>query len=94
MEEAASHPDLQGVAIQKIFVQGDTIRFSLEQVVDSGIQGGFLALLVLVFFLRRLRITIIIAMSIPLSLFLSLPFMYFSGQTKIIHGTNLRPHGV
>lgn len=81
VEEASQHPDLQGVDIAPVFIQGDTIRYSLEQVIESGWQGGVLALFVLVFFLRRLRLTVIIALSIPLSLFLSLPFMYFTGQT-------------
>ena len=81
VEEAKKDPLLQGVTVQSIFVQGDTIRYSLEQVVDSGRQGGILALFVLLFFLRRLRLTVIISLAIPLSLFLALPFMYFSGQT-------------
>ncbi len=80
-EEAKKNPLLQGVEVQSIFVQGDTIRYSLQQVVDSGKQGGILALFVLLFFLRRLRLTVIISLAIPLSLFLALPFMYFSGQT-------------
>lgn len=79
--EAQKNPLLQGVTVQSIFVQGDTIRYSLQQVVDSGKQGGLLALFVLLFFLRRLRLTVIISLAIPLSLFLALPFMYFSGQT-------------
>ncbi len=81
VEEAKTDPLLQGVDVQSIFVQGDTIRYSLQQVVDSGKQGGILALFVLLFFLRRLRLTVIISLAIPLSLFLALPFMYFSGQT-------------
>ncbi|MCA9707425.1 MAG: efflux RND transporter permease subunit [Myxococcales bacterium] len=81
IEEASLHPDLKQVTVEKIFVQGDTIRFSLDQVVDSGRQGGILAIFVLLFFLRRLRLTLIISLAIPLSLFLSLPVMYFSGQT-------------
>jgi HAE1 family hydrophobic/amphiphilic exporter-1 len=81
VEEAAAHPDLQGVSVQKVFVQGDTIKYSLDQVVTSGIQGGAIALVVLLFFLRRLRLTIVIALSIPLSLFLAVPVMYFTGQT-------------
>ncbi len=79
--EAAAHPDLAGVVVEPVFIQGDLIRYSLEQVVGSGIQGGWLALAVLLFFLQRLRITIVIALSIPLSLFLALPFMYFTGQS-------------
>lgn len=79
--EAAEHPDLAGVQIEPVFIQGDLIRYSLEQVVGSGFQGGWLALAVLLFFLQRLRITIVIALSIPLSLFLALPVMYFTGQS-------------
>ncbi|MEM9459737.1 MAG: efflux RND transporter permease subunit [Myxococcota bacterium] len=81
IDEAKLHPDLQQVKVEKIFVQGDTIRYSLDQVIDSGRQGGLLAIFVLLFFLRRLRLTLIISLAIPLSLFLSLPVMYFSGQT-------------
>lgn len=81
VEQAQTDPLLQGVTVQSIFVQGDTIRYSLQQVVDSGKQGGILALCVLLFFLRRLRLTVIISLAIPLSLFLALPVMYFSGQT-------------
>ncbi len=79
--QAQQDPLLQGVKVQSIFVQGDTIRYSLAQVIDAGKQGGILALFVLLFFLRRLRLTVIISLAIPLSLFLALPFMYFSGQT-------------
>ncbi|MEM6291671.1 MAG: efflux RND transporter permease subunit [Myxococcota bacterium] len=81
VEEAKKDPALSGMTIESIFIQGDTIRYSLEQVLDSGRQGGILALVVLVFFLRRFRLTVIISLAIPLSLFLSLPFMYFTGQT-------------
>ncbi len=79
--EASKDPALHGFDIEPIFLQGDMIRFSLDQVVDSGLQGGLLAVVVLLMFLRRLRLTIIIAASIPLSIFLSLPVMYFAGQS-------------
>lgn len=81
VEAALSDPALAPFDIKPIFIQGNTIISSLEQVVDSGVQGGILALFVLLFFLRRLRLTVVIAMSIPLSIFMALPFMYFSGQT-------------
>ncbi len=81
VEEASEGAVLNGFDIDPIFMQGDAIRFSLTQVVTSGMQGGGLALIVLLFFLRRLRLTLIIAGSIPLSIFLALPFMYFAGQS-------------
>ena len=80
-EAAKANPALSGFTIEPVFVQGDTIRASLSQVLASGRTGGLLALLVLIFFLRRLRLTVIISLAIPLSLFLSLPFMFFTGQT-------------
>lgn len=81
VEAAAASPALSGFKVEPFFMQGDAIRFSLRQVVESGMQGGVLALFVLLFFLRRLRLTLIIAGSIPLSIFLALPFMYFAGQS-------------
>ena len=81
VEAALDDPALAPFDIKPIFIQGNTIVSSLEQVVDSGVQGGVLALFVLLFFLRRLRLTVVIALAIPLSMFMALPFMYFSGQT-------------
>jgi HAE1 family hydrophobic/amphiphilic exporter-1 len=81
VEAALSDPALAPFDIKPIFIQGNTIVSSLEQVVDSGVQGGVLALFVLLFFLQRLRLTVVIALSIPLSIFMALPFMYFSDQT-------------
>jgi HAE1 family hydrophobic/amphiphilic exporter-1 len=81
IEEVGESPTLQAFEIQPIFLQGDMIRFSLGQVMDAGLQGGGLAFFILLFFLRRLRLTLMIALAIPLSLFMSLPVMYFSGQS-------------
>lgn len=81
VEEAKLGPGLSGFQVENIFVQGDAIRYSLDQVTSSGLQGGVLAIFVLLFFLRRVRLTLLIAASIPLSIFLALPFMYFAGQS-------------
>jgi len=79
--EARRNPALAGFQIEGIFDQGEAIRYSLNQVTSSGLQGGVLAIFVLLFFLRRLRLTLLIAASIPLSIFLALPVMYFAGQS-------------
>jgi HAE1 family hydrophobic/amphiphilic exporter-1 len=81
IEDARNDPAFSDFEIEPWFVQGNTIRESLKQVTDSGMQGGFLAIFVLLFFLRRARLTVVIALAIPLSMFMSLPFMYFSGQS-------------
>ncbi|MEE9382684.1 MAG: efflux RND transporter permease subunit [Nannocystaceae bacterium] len=79
--EAREDPRLQAFSFEAFFVQGDTILSSLRQVTDAGMQGGGLAFIVLLLFLRRMRLTLVIAASIPLSMFFALPVMYFSGQT-------------
>ncbi len=44
-------------------------------------QGASIAIAVLFFFLRRLRMTLIVTLSIPLSLLLALTVMYFAGES-------------
>ncbi len=53
----------------------------MSQTVSSLIQGILLAMLVLFLFLRTWSSTIIIALSIPISIFITILFMYFMGLT-------------
>lgn len=56
-----------------------TIRNSIAEVVSSAVSGGILAILVLFFFLRDIRATLIIGTSIPVSVVITLLFMYLGG---------------
>lgn len=75
------NPRLQQVRIEPFLNQGELIRESLRTLLSSGAVGGLLAILVLFFFLRRLRLTLIITLAIPLSLMIGLTAMYFAGET-------------
>lgn len=55
------------------------IGSALQAVKDSVIQGGILAALILFLFLRNLRATLIIAISMPVSIITTFVLMYFSG---------------
>lgn len=79
--EMKRNPRLELMAIDTFFNQGETIRESLGILLDSGRIGAFFAIIVLFFFLRRFRMTVIIALSIPLSIFIALTAMYFFGET-------------
>lgn len=59
----------------------DIIEQSISQVATSALQGALLAVLVLLVFLRSIKSTIIIGLSIPISLIITLGIMYFSGNT-------------
>ena len=59
----------------------DFIRRSVSSVQTSALAGAGLAVLVLLFFLRNVRATFVIAIAIPLSVLAALALMYFSGYT-------------
>ena len=80
-EQLEKDPRLSGVQFLQIFDQGDVIDESLHTLLQSGAIGGFSAALVLFFFLRRFRVTMIVTTAIPLSLLVALTVMYFSAQT-------------
>lgn len=61
--------------------QGVYIDLVIDAVVQNLIVGGILAILILLFFLRDLRPTLIVACSIPLSVVAAIVAMYFSGVT-------------
>ncbi|WP_096199056.1 efflux RND transporter permease subunit [Bacillus sp. FJAT-45350] len=71
----------EGVEIRSIFDQSRFIEQSLRAVAWNILLGSFLAALVLYLFLRNLRSTFIIGMSIPISIMTTFLFMYFYGET-------------
>ena len=71
----ADLPD--GVQVIVLTDDSSTIRSIMNQTYNSLIQGIFLAMLVLFFFLRSWPSTLIIALSIPISIFITILFMYF-----------------
>jgi len=81
MEKMSGNPRLSLIEITPLFDQGETIRESLRTLLSSGAVGGVIAFLVLFFFLRRVRLTLIIALAIPLSVLIGLTAMYFFGET-------------
>ncbi len=75
------HPKLRDAEVKLLFVQGDFIEDSIDNLQDTALWGGLFAILILLFFLRNLRMTIIMMFAIPLSLLMSLIVIYFIGWT-------------
>ncbi len=61
--------------------QSEYIKSAISNLTSSGIMGGILAVLVLFIFLRNVRSTIIIALSIPFSIISTFVLIYFNGIT-------------
>lgn len=57
----------------------DIIELSINNIINSVVQGALLAVLVLLVFLRSIKSTIIIGITIPVSLVITLGVMKFSG---------------
>ena len=72
----ADNPDL-GFAI--LMDQGEMIGTVVGSVLDNLLIGGLLAIIILLLFLRDVRPTLIVAVSIPISLMLAFTLMYFTG---------------
>ena len=70
-----------GLHISVLMNQGVYIDLVVDAVVQNLLLGGLLAILILLFFLRDLRPTLIVACSIPLSVVAAIVAMYFSGVT-------------
>ena len=69
------------VKLVEVFNTTDMIESTIHEVVNSVIEGALLAILVLFLFLRSFKSTIIIGLSIPVSVFITLALMYFRGMT-------------
>ena len=81
VEKINANPALNGYQLRVYRNQGNEIYKRLNHLVDNGLYGAFLAAVVLFFFLRRFRMTLIIAMAIPICLLISLTSMYFADQS-------------
>lgn len=70
-----------GLHFTTLVNQGEYIHQVINAVLKNLILGAILAILILLFFLRDIRPTIITAISIPVSVVFALAMMYFSGVT-------------
>ena len=71
----------EGLSFTTLMNQGVYIDFIVGSVVDNMLFGAVLAVIVLIFFLKSFRPTLVIAFSIPISLIVAIVLMYFSNIT-------------
>ncbi len=73
--------EIPQIKIVPIIDTSDYIQRSITNVGSSAIYGGVLAVFVLLFFLRNVRSTVIIATAIPVSIIATFALLYFGGFT-------------
>jgi HAE1 family hydrophobic/amphiphilic exporter-1 len=74
-------PNLRGVRVLTFTDQGEEIRNSLRGLLEAGLIGAGLAVVVLFLFLRRVGATLVVALAIPVSLLAACAGMYFTGRS-------------
>lgn len=71
----------EGLHFTTLMDQGDYIDNIINSVLQNLLMGAVLAIIILYLFLRDIKPTLIVALSIPISVIFALVLMYFSGVT-------------
>jgi HAE1 family hydrophobic/amphiphilic exporter-1 len=69
------------IKVVPVINQGNFIERSIANVARSVLYGGGLAIVVLLFFLRNIRSTLVISLSIPISIVATFALIFFGGFT-------------
>ncbi len=81
IDKISRTPEMQGISLFVMENQAEGIVSSLDELLNSGLLGGALAILVLYFFLRRIVTTLIVALAVPFSLLVTMAFLFFLGMS-------------
>ncbi len=72
------YPD---ISIVNVFDQAEFINFAINNLTKTALQGGILAIVILLIFLRSFKTTLVIALSIPTSIITTFVILYFADIT-------------
>ncbi len=70
-----------GVQLEPVYDLSIYIRQSIDNVVSNMVVGGILAAIILLLFLRNIRATLVIAVSMPIAIISTFTLLYFTGET-------------
>lgn len=79
LEEELKQVSLRNIQQEITYNQATFIDKSISRVTNSAIFGGLIATFIIYLFLRNYKATLIVAISIPLSIFITFAVMYISG---------------
>lgn len=74
----------EGLEFSTLMDQGDYIDIIISSVLENVVVGAILAIIILVIFLKDIKPTFMVALSIPISVVFAIVLMYFSGVTMNI----------
>src|SRR5690625_2864375 len=71
----------EGVHLETVIDTSEFIEMSVDSVISNMIIGGAISFLILLLFLKSIRATIVIGLSIPIAVISTFTLMYFTGET-------------
>ncbi|HEV8479841.1 MAG TPA: efflux RND transporter permease subunit [Candidatus Eisenbacteria bacterium] len=81
LDEIGEDPTMKGIQVLTFTDQGEEITNSLKGLLEAGIIGAILAVIVLFIFLRSAITTLVVAAAIPFSLCAAAALLYFTGRS-------------
>ena len=81
VEDAKDNPAFNGINLFYFNNEAQSVTSSLGNLLNSGLIGALLSIIVLYFFLRNISSTLIVVLSVPFSICITLGVMYLMGYT-------------
>jgi multidrug efflux pump subunit AcrB len=81
IENAKNSSAFNGINVFIMQDEATSVTQSLQDLINSGLLGGFLSIIVLYLFLRNLATTLVVVLSVPFAICITLACMYFMGYT-------------
>jgi hydrophobic/amphiphilic exporter-1 (mainly G- bacteria), HAE1 family len=79
IDQVRALPEMQGISLVLFNDSASDVKTSLKDLVEAGLIGAVFSVIVLWLFMRDLKMTLIVALSVPLSLLMTLAAMFFLG---------------
>ncbi|MEM9301656.1 MAG: efflux RND transporter permease subunit [Pseudomonadota bacterium] len=81
VEEAGESREMQGIRLFFLEDQAEGVKSSLRELLNAGLLGAVLSLVVLYFFLRNWSTTLMVSLAVPISITVTLGIMYLTGYS-------------
>jgi len=81
LEALKDEPELSGVEFLIISDQAQSVTSSVNELIEAGVIGSILSLLMLYYFLRHWPSTLMVSLAIPICIVITLGIMSFAGMT-------------
>ncbi|MCL1126488.1 efflux RND transporter permease subunit [Shewanella surugensis] len=81
IEKTKKNTEFDGIKLYIMEDQADGVKSSLTDLLTAGLIGALLSFIMLYFFLRDLKITLIVVSSVPIAIAITLAIMYLLGYS-------------